>query len=45
MPLKQVVPPDVVTPDFSVGVDAAETTIPEPPLEGVLTAMTASLPL
>ena len=41
MPFQMVVPPDVVTPDFTVGCDEALTTRPLPPDDGVLKAMTS----
>lgn len=41
MPLKMGFPPLTVTPLFNVGVDDPDTTIPEPPLEGVLKAAVA----
>ncbi len=40
IPLKMLVPPLTVTPDFSEGCDVPLTTIPLPPLEGVLKAKT-----
>ena len=43
MPLKMLVPPLTVTPYLSVGCDDPLTTIPLPPLDGVLKAI-VSLP-
>ena len=40
IPPKMLVPPLTVTPDFRVGCEAPLTTIPEPPLAGVLKANT-----
>ena len=34
-PPKKLLPPLMLVPDCRVGVDAAETTRPEPPLDGV----------
>lgn len=44
MPSKMVVPPETLTPEVNAGSDEAETTMPLPPLDGVLKAK-VSLPL